>query len=296
MFGQPNWSDFNSALPLDGSSLSPLVKSDHSQIICQVVYPNANLTVSAYNISNKEYHKYFTTNDSFKRTHLADSNPSSPFLLDKMSKQMDQILESDLDIQIIVEGYYDFFITMSDRINKTNTSHRLISVLDNTGHPFMNSPRNVIGILINMSKIEIISKGIPDGEFPWVHIKIKDRYLIILGIHLKGNESQFPTGALTELNSIISIMKSTYPTSDFIAMGDFNTTTYNVMSVLKNVTVIKPTYPTHMNPLCQVVAYDNTIYNAYNADMEISLRPFNLLPPDSNAFVQGLIERCASKI
>ncbi len=77
-------------------------------------------------------------------------------------------------------------------------------------------------------------------------------------------------------------------------MGDFNTTTYNIASILKNVTVIKPSFPTHMNPFCQVVTYDNTIYNSHNADMEINLLPVDSLPPDSAAFVYGLIERHTS--
>ena len=251
-----------------------------------------NFTTSALNISNIAYHKFFTTDPSFQKTHLADPNPLSPYLLNKIEAQKEQIIAtaSNYDIQIIIEGYYDFFMDLSQRISP---SYKLISKLDEPNHPFTSSPKNIVGLLINTSKVKIIKSGIVSTSIPWAHLEYNGRSLIIMGVHVQGCKEQFPKENLESLSSDIKIMKDLYPTADIICMGDFNTVPENIRSVLKNVTLVPPKYPTHMNPRCDVVAYDNCVYNFYNADADIEFVPIdsNLIPSDSRAFVKCLMNQ-----
>lgn len=293
-----NLRTFNKALPFDNET-NPLhrsVNSDHATIKCKVEYSDGtSVIMSASNISNKEYHKY-NKNGPLSKTHMYVETNDSQWLLKKTQFQMDQLLceIATMDVQIILEGYYDFFVDIQQQ--KKNSTYELVSVLDDPAHKFKGTPKNIAGILINTSKVSIMERGIEtiqydvDKQFrsPWVRIKTEKGYeLIIVAIHLPGNDAQFPEAAIRALCNTLKKCKET--SADVIAIGDFNTVPENIEKVaIPEFSVVEPKYLTHFNPYNQVAVYDNALYHLQSTEARISLMGCESLPDDSFRLVEGL--------
>jgi hypothetical protein len=291
-----NLRTFNKALPFDNET-NPLhwsVNSDHATIKCKVEYTDGtSVVVSASNISNKEYHKYNKNGPLFK-THMYVETNDSEWLLKKTQFQMDQLLSeiATMDVQIILEGFYDFF----DEMQQQKNPYELVSLLDDPAHKFKGTPKNIAGILVNTSKVSIKERGIEtiqydvDKQFksPWVRIKTQNGHeLIIVAIHLPGNDAQFPEAAIRALCHTLKKCKEM--SADVIAIGDFNTVPENIEKVATpEFSVLEPKYLTHFNPYNQVAVYDNALYHLQSAETRISFMDSKSLPDDSFRLIEGL--------
>ncbi len=289
-------STFNRALPFGKSNPIDLkVNSDHAAIKCCIIYSDTELKIGAVNISNKEYHKYFQKGP-FAHTHMPASTSSTDWLVSKTAQQLDQIIQeisSDLDVQIIVEGYHEFFTNLG-----TKTSVKLVSVLDKPAHGYESSAKNITGILLNESKVKLIESDViqisyKDGSkdskliVPWAKISRQGHELVVAGVHLPGCESQYPSEALEELGKIIGQLEQKFHV-DIIAMGDFNTVPANIMKSLPGIKLIQPKYLTHINPNNDVAVYDNAICHLVSSDISVELLGLDSIPADSKALVQSL--------
>lgn len=293
----PNLQTFNHAMPFDELSPDIKVNSDHASIACLLKYPDFTFTIGATNISNKEYHKYFGSGP-FKSTHMYVPTNDSTLLQSKTELQMNSIIEEithNIDVQIIIEGYYDFYTNLMAKL----PDYKLVSVLNNRNHGYESSPENISGILIS-PKVKVIETGTYQILYsennknatliiPWVRISYLDRSLIILAVHLPGCDSQFPSSALFGLNKYILYLKEKY-NEDIIAMGDFNTVPENITSSMAFAKIVEPKYLTHINPNNDVAVYDNAVYNFKSTDIEIELLDIETQPEDSKAFVKCLNE------
>jgi hypothetical protein len=306
---------FNKGLPFnDDHPLSEHVNSDHSAIGCVIKYDNDHqVVIKAVNISNKEYHPYFGLGDNppFKNTHMyvpkdcKDQNKKD-WLITKTKEQMDGLVDDitndRLDIQIVIEGYFDFFVELEQRLEQASpNTFKIISILNNKDHGYNGSPKNITGIIVNTKRFEIFQCDTIVQDYreddknsklilPWVKVcdKLTSTCLIVLGIHLPGCSSQNPKGALVELNKIMNSLYETHQ-NDMVALGDYNTVPNNIRSVFANVSVLTPLFPTHINPNNDIVTYDNVscIFNGVNAK-SIELIDIENLPVDSGELVKSL--------
>ena len=224
------------------------------------------------------------------------STSSTDWLVSKTAQQLDQIIQeisSDLDVQIIVEGYHEFFTNLG-----TKTSVKLVSVLDKPAHGYESSAKNITGILLNESKVKLIESDViqisyKDGSkdskliVPWAKISRQGHELVVAGVHLPGCESQYPSEALEELGKIIGQLEQKFHV-DIIAMGDFNTVPANIMKSLPGIKLIQPKYLTHINPNNDVAVYDNAICHLVSSDISVELLGLDSIPADSKALVQSL--------
>lgn len=299
-----NLCSFNKAVPFDYET-NPLpleVNSDHATIKCRLEYADSTtFTISASNISNKEYHKYNKSGPLYK-SHMYVPTNNSEWLLTKTQFQLDQLLTemASLDVQVILEGFYDFY---QDMLKTKDSAYTLISLLDEPQHKFTGSPKNIAGILVNTSRASITERGIMtvvydnDKKFkvPWVKItksEVLEKELVICAVHLPGNNEQFPKTALEALHTSLKNY-ITYNT-DVIAIGDFNTVPENIEIVTKTselFKVLEPKYLTHFNPYNQVAVYDNVVYHLNSKDTTISLLDRGNLPTDSVKLIESL-EQC----
>jgi len=79
------------------------------------------------------------------------------------------------------------------------------------------------------------------------------------------------------------------PSEEIIAIGDFNTVPKNIMAVMNgsNLSVMTPTYMTHINPRYEVVSYDNVVWTGLVAPIQL---PLNEMDSGSQLFVRKLEE------
>lgn len=311
--------DFNKGQQFDeNTELNINVKSDHAEIRCEILKDNLKINVGAFNISNKEYHPYFGLNESapFRKTHMyvpknSEDEMKNKWLLYKTEKQLMDIVKNfakQLDIYVIVEGYYEFYNTLSEKLKTINMNFEIINILKDKEHGYTNKPWNITGIIVNtdkfqIEKFEIIKETYQEeqepGKFrdskfitPWVKLTHKQTNyeFIIIGVHIAGCESQNPKNGLKKLSETINRLKKEN-NCDIIALGDFNTIPNNIM---KNVTqkIVEPKYPTHINPYNQICVYDNIIYELKdeNENIKIHMLDLNETIHDSNNFVKSLIE------
>lgn len=267
------------------------VVSDHASIGIQF---DEHINILANNISNPEYHKYFSTNKSFTKTHMNTNKNDSDvtkkkWLEDKTAKQIvdiiDNIKSGKWDVQIIVEAYDDFIKKISSGLN--DYKHQIVSILDLEPDKYLNQPKNITAILIKESeKLRIVQTFIrvvtytDDDQIqsktfnvPICYLKnnITNMAFIILAIHLPGNDQQFPEMAATELKKIMTELHEKTPDHAIIAMGDYNTIPANLQKIFLNspFMVYNPLYATHINPNCEISVYDNIVYWIPSKNQEI---------------------------
>ena len=314
---------FHTGAPFNETNpLNPLVTSDHAAIITTLKYNNSQATIGAVNISNKEYHPYFELGDNppFKNTHMFVPDDSQDpvkkaWLISKTESQMNtlvkDLLVNKVDIQIIVEGYYDFLTELEDRLQQIN-NYKIISVLNDPTHTYKGKQHNITGIIVNTTKFKIDNSGVilqmyVEAEYiktngpvpkesrlilPWTRVINLETGmpLIVFGVHLPGCNSQFPKTAIGELYKIMQQFRIKYPGDDIMSLGDYNTVPWLIKEVMKDVNILPPKYPTHINPSSNIASYDNVIYwLTGNCAQSIEYKDYTELPQDSQALVLSLV-------
>lgn len=312
---------FNKGVPFDNKNnpLNPAVRSDHAAIYGVLSYNDSTQTIiGCINISNKDYHANFGLGPTppFINTHMyvpeESADISKKIWLDtKTNEQLDDIIydlkEKVIDIQVVVEGSYDFFSKLRERLNCNGNNFAIISILNNNSQAYKNKPWNVTGIIVNNSKFKVIDYNIIQQDYseehgtiihkprtlivPYVRVMdlISKRCLIVLGVHIPGCISNFPRGGLEQLSAIIKQLRRKY-TDDIVAIGDFNTCPNNIKQAMKEVNIAPVPYPTHINPNSEIAVYDNVVYVFNTKDAQsIEIAGTSALNDDSKAIVSSMI-------
>ena len=283
----------------DGVELDPKANSDHTAI--QIVLNDS--VIGSINISNKAYHHHFNKGP-FEKTHM---NTQSEWLDEKAKFQQRQLIDDLVkgvpDVQIVVEGYYQFLTELS------LGPSQMVSVLDRADHGLEHSTKNITALLVNTDKYQIEQSGIYQTKYiedpdisrklvvPWVHLirqtdSVK-KSLFVLGVHVPGCDSQFPKQGLVRLNDFMETISGSYD-ADIVTMGDFNTIPNNIRKIMTNFSVLTPEYPTHINPNLDIVSYDNIVYKL--SDGKISQTPIGDMHEDTQALVKSLVENRNEKM
>lgn len=315
-----NLNDFNKGTQFNEKiQLHEYVNSDHSAIGCILKYENdRQINIGAVNISNKEYHPYFglSKDAPFINTHMfvpknCEDKVKNDWLISKTETQMNNIVreltENVIDILIIVEGYFDFFTKLDIELKKAGDNFQIISILNKENHGYEGKNSNITGIVIRKRKFEIdvsdtIVQTYTESQDPNIHkystltvpfVRVRDinsnKFLTVIGVHLPGCNSQFPKNALCELRTITKSLFEKYK-NDIVALGDYNTIPNNIRKIMTDIDVLTPLFPTHINPNCDVVAYDNVSYILSKNDAKsIELMNIYTIPLDSFALVTSLI-------
>jgi hypothetical protein len=290
--------------------LDPLINSDHASVGVKI----GSLRIMASNISNPEFHKYFSSGP-FKTTHLntskTDPDPTKrAWLHAKIQLQINQIVEGFVDDKwdcyVIIEAFNYFVDQLKTKLFKTGfgSSYGIIGTYDHTNHT---DCKNKTIILVNLKRQhslirsnEILQKthiSYNDKttsrtlEIPVVRMKdlFNGKLVTVFGVHLSGCDNQFPANAITILKD--SIRES--PDENIIGIGDFNTVPNNINTIVdkSNIKVITPLYLTHINQRYEAVAYDNIIYSGNIKPEQLSLDEMDI---SSQLFVKKLTELATS--
>lgn len=269
-----NFQAFNLIVPFTKQHpLHPKVMSDHVELILRTP---KNIKIKAWNISNEKYAGYFNQGP-FKHTHLFVPD-SKNFQLYKgcindqqINMFVDQLNKNEFDVQVIIEGYLNFYNELSYRLEARGISNYEIFAVQR-GDKAINSS----GILTNKKNFQILRSGIITKKYvegdqskeisiPFVFTSDN---LIICAVHVSGCDTQFPKEGLLKMAEIINELKEAFPGCDIVAMGDFNTPPRNIEdTILKKVTnshLLVAPYPTHVNPYDQATNYDNVVIVADN--------------------------------
>lgn len=281
------------------------VNSDHAMVGAKIKLSNSQLIMKSVNISNKQYHFCFGMEESypFRHTHLfvpknCQDQDKNKWLLAKTEKQlsdlMNDLLKDKVDVQIIVEGYYEFYKKLGECLG---LDYKIISALDDT---YKDKPFNVTAIVVDTTKYKIIESDVIQQQYtedgtdkksrlivPWVLLETQtgDRVMFI-GIHLPGCESQFPRVAVEKLYENIMLLHQKYK-ENIVLAGDFNTIPNNLEKIMSDVKLLDPKYPTHINPNNDVVCYDNVMY-INDGNMEIELLNMEDMHSDTQYLIKGL--------
>lgn len=242
----------------DGDNpLDTRVKSDH----CEVSVRSSNgYVVTAYNISNPAYHKFFSKDNSaiFAQTHLANTEKS--YLDRKVEQQStmlaNRLLSGEVSVQVVVEGYETFFNGIEKKLSSGNF-HVLAEKPEG-----WSETKNITGIVVNTEEFKVceakvITVDYVDSEnngrtstlrVPYVQLQNLDskEQLVVAGVHVPGASSQYPIDGLTELGKVIDELWKKFKV-DVVAIGDFNSTPVRVAPHVGG-TVLEPDYFTHANP------------------------------------------------
>lgn len=283
------------------------VCSDHAEVKVQF----GSIKLGTRNISNGEYHKYFTKGP-FEHTHMP-CNPDHPWLADKIATQtkyiVDELVNKEVDILVIQEGYFQFY---QDLKSQLGDDFQFCSVLNNQNHGYENSNKNITAIIVNTKHLDVLEANVLEEEYeseddkqvavkPKIimpHVKVMDKsssqQLMCFGVHCPGWSNQFPKKGLMMINEIINreitrvLLENESLTimPNMIALGDFNTVPDNIRAVTK-FKVLPPMYPTHINPRCEVCAYDNVVYNSF--DTVVKYFPLESLSMENQSLVESLL-------
>jgi hypothetical protein len=289
---QPDFSleGFTPILPFgDENPLEETVQSDHAEIAIKLA--NGDV-VSAWNISNPIFHNYFKLGGlpPFHKTHLFIENPFvenriHTALKAKCDLQIQNLAErfvrKEVGIQVVVEGFESFYQQLEAEIRTLGFEYfQIVSLLDDMPTSWRRGD-NIVGILINTSRYELLSRKVihkdycevEDGNkaktmyLPYVHVRDKMTNLTfaIVGVHINGCESQYPKSGLEVLGNQIKELHTTLEGKpDVLALGDFNTTPSQTALCMTPLLdnewkVIFPLYLTHVNPKSQAASYDHAI-------------------------------------
>ncbi len=253
------------AQPFD-QNLSRKVLSDHAEIAVQ---PPSREFMSAWNISNPEYHPRFGDKPAFKNTHLFVPNPYSSHdgVTDTLEPSLEEKIETQVEstccgiiggapLLVIIEGFTDFYRRVHQYFKDTEFKDYTMILAPEEG------PRkNRTGIIVNTMRLPVIESGViqteyvaeEDGgqkkKFVAPHVLLQNGIRVV-GVHLNGCLEQHPVSAIKELEKALN----SFGNAKIIAMGDFNTGPVNVRHL--GFEVLVPDYPTHVNPFCEICYYD----------------------------------------
>lgn len=277
--------------------LHPEVKSDHCEV--SVLSSDGHI-ISAYNISNPAYHKYFANdaNGVFAQTHLANTEPD--FLARKVELQSkmlaERLLTSQVSIQIVVEGYETFFIDLQERLS-SGSFHLLAEKPEG-----WSQTKNITGIIVDTSKFKVIESSVITVDYvdsenegrrsvlrvPYVHLQnlVSKEGLVVAGVHVPGAASQYPKDGLAQLGIVLTTLWEKFKV-DLVAMGDFNSTPDRVAPHVEG-TVLEPDYFTHANPRFPAASkYDLAVVKSANASV-YEVQPLSAVSEESQLLAKGL--------
>lgn len=245
------------------------VESDHAPIYINTPFG----VVGSENICNPNYLPYFSYNESFKNTHLNESEPYTsdgklqPYLLEKVKRQSDRIINSltsgETVVYVIVEGWKDFYNILSER-----AGDKIRLFYDETQ---TDTRKNITGIAVinddklitkfNIFKTQL-SKIIPILTLTDTTI---NETVNIVGVHIPGCATQCPIEGMNDFAITIKNIFESKP-GDYLLLGDFNTIPYTVYKFLIPVIspnfnlLFTPPYHTHVNPKGYCATYDFTLF------------------------------------
>lgn len=279
--------------------LSPLVKSDHCEIMVRT--SNGNV-ISAYNMSNPAYHKYFKRDESstFAETHLA--NTETDFLARKVELQSklfaERLLSGEVSVQIVVEGYETFFKGLEERLFSGNF-HLLAEKPEG-----WSETKNITGIIVDTTKFKVCESAVITVEYvdtendgrtsvlrvPYVHLQnlVTQEEIVVVGVHVPGAASQNPKDGLAHLGKVIAILWQKFKV-DVVAMGDFNSTPARVAPHIDG-TVLEPEYWTHANPRFLAASkYDLAVVKESDvSSATFAIQPLSAVSEESQLLAKGL--------
>lgn len=269
-------------LPFDNKSLAPHVASDHAEVAVNIF---KKAVIAAWNISNPAHHHYFKSTPVFPQapfhmTHLYVEKPVTngvicPSLQEKIRKQIswiaDQFGKGKVNIQVIVEGYKEFYKELGETIGRTQQPFEIFSLIDQNSLT-IGPNKNVTGILIDTYRFSIEDRGVAieqykeeangrDCEFIMPYVRVKEREtqksFVIAGVHIPGVDSSFPQSGLGVLNKHIRALHSKFAGEcDILAVGDFNTPPMHAKASLVGLEILFPPYPTHVTPRSEAAVFD----------------------------------------
>lgn len=269
--------------------LNNSVLSDHASVRISL---DDSLFIASYNISNKQYHYYFGPDGPYAQTHLYVHNNSSKeekeWLNTKHNIQINyiikELLSNEIHIYVIQEAHLDFIKTIRKLLpSHFIFTHREINDEFFTGNITLTISNSLYIDLQNNYNQKInyheINNPIERHLYiPTISFKHNNKNINLYNVHIGGNNEQFPKNGILTLLKMMENNNSCYN----IACGDFNTTTNNIKSLLHEnsfIDVMDPLYPTHINPYCQIVSYDNVIYSK-----QLNVKQLSLSQCDDSTF------------
>jgi hypothetical protein len=310
--------ELNSILPFKADNpLHEAVQSDHTEIALKT--PEARI-INVWNISNPAYHGYykFGTNPPFYQTHMYVEKPYlengelEASLANKIEDQLNMIanrfIKGEVSIQVIVEGYEEFYEQLIKKFQESNFTNYAICSLLNYKPEGWKKKSNVTAILVNTLFFKVLESNVvlkkyfeeedsnkeKDFQMPFVKVsdELSNHQIFIIGVHINGCASQYPKSGLEVLaKEIQAFWKKGEEQADIIALGDFNTVPKNAkLSLLGNLNdqgiLLNAPYPTHVNPHSMAGNYDQAIIMK-----STELRKYEILTSDALSLAsQKLIE------
>ena len=285
--------------------LSEKVMSDHAELSYKIFIGKELFHLKVFNMSNGKYHPYFkpsqsNPNPTFGSTHLcvdADKVKTDEWLKEKFGKQCDEIILDShwVDIQIIVECSW----SVIENLKPYLPNNRFILHQENTDEKFSKSEDNMTIIIIDTSKLKIIDSGFKTFTYkeigntwdskltvPFVQLEtLEKESFLVYGVHISGCASQNPSNG----NKILMDLLKDTNLDNVLASGDFNSPAENFQKNLpENYSLLKPLYPTHANPNCQISAYDHLVFKGKT--MQLKQSSLDSVGPTSTAFVECLLD------
>lgn len=272
------------------SEFSPEINSDHAEVRCIA----NGIRVASLNISNRYHHHYYSidNNGPFANTHMATD---TEWLKTKHMQQIANIKtgfeNKTVDVWVLQEAYIEFIHDCRGALDATYTFY----YKELTPNDLANSKRNITIIIVNTNVLTILDyKTLQQDRVIVPLIKVcigKESPIAIAGLHIPGNEEQYPKVGLENLFNMLCGTGE----DQILAIGDTNTTPGNITTTIsaheaaKNrFIVVAPLYPTHINPYNQVASYDNIIYSK---DMSVQQLGYDAISPDSVALVKCLLDK-----
>lgn len=260
-------------VPLDRN-----VVSDHAEIVLQTPYG----TIASWNISNPIHHYHFGSRpgSSFAQTHMF---LDEQFIQQKIFDQVESIA-SQADVQIIVEGYQNFFDLLQQRLSGLN--YALIY------EPLPDPTENNTAILVNLQRFTLLTTQVyrrtylQEGRERTLRVPVvqlmtrQGEVLTVGGVHIPGSSRRSPVAGLQELRSIIEQLNE-----PLVLMGDFNAIPKLVGDQLPGMRVVLSDYPTHINPGNEVSYYDMALVKGIPNSRML---PLSATSPFTQALVRSI--------
>lgn len=288
-----NNEDLNPILPFgEDNPLDKKVQSDHCELAIMIPPTQESCgfrTINVWNISNPAYHGYFQYGDQppFHHTHLFVDKPYQEGKLDerlttKIEEQVNTIAQRfanrTIHIQVIVEGYEDFYDLLAQKLQELGAKDYMIVNLLKDKPADWKKEWNVTGILVNTVCYQVLESDVVRGkyceeqdsnkekDFQMPYVKVEDRLshhqFYVLGVHINECASQYPKSGLELLSKeIMKLWLKGQKKADVLALGDYNTAPKNSqISVLGELEgdkeLLTTPYPTHVNPSSLAGIYD----------------------------------------
>jgi len=288
-------SQFSGENPLD-----PLVVSDHAEIILETPYGR----IGAWNISNPVYHHYFGLREtcSFAQTHMY---LDPVFIENKIQDQLDSItqrlIEGNVDVQVIVEGYNLFFERLQDKL----ANYNFVVFYDRDFPPEtaeVSADRvNKTGIIVNLDKYTLSNAVLFSKEYlePADRMPKRERYLgipivflenfagdriAVAGIHVPGSNQRQPIKGLNYVQDVANDLLE-LNLNGIVMIGDFNSIPKLVQENVKGIRIKLSPYPTHVNPGTQVSYYDMALIDGMPSAKMLQISDMSVY---TQAFIQSI--------